>query len=926
MAVNIGPRIGIDGEKEYRDSLKSIIEQSKTLASEMKALESSFDSETKSLKQNEEQRKLLTEQIKVQEERVEKLASGLEQARSKYDENSTQVRKWQQAVNEATAELNTMKSKLDDLPSQLELVGQKLESVGNKFQTVGNNISKFGAGMTKYITTPIVGAFTASAKSAIDYETAFTGVMKTVDETATTSYQDISDAIKKMATETASSKTDIAAVAEAAGQLGVVADDIAGFTKTMVMLGDTTNLSAEEAASAIARFANVTGMSISDSDRLGATIVDLGNNFATTESEIVEMAQRLSGAGAQIGLTQGEILGFATALSSVGIAAEMGGSAFSKAMTKMQVAAETGYEPMIELEEKTGMSLRELQLMASNNSAGFTKLADSLGMTKSEINSVMSAADNLNSFAEVSGMTTEEFIELYRTDATAALQAFIQGLGDTETSGQSTIAMLQDMGFTEVRLRDTLTRLANSGDLVTNAVNAGNQAWEENTALVEEAEKRYGTTAAQISQAKEELDNLAIEFGTVLLPIIVDVLNDLKPILHDISEAWQAMSPEEQKQFIENMAKLAAAGPAISVAGKAISGLGWGITGVGKALQVFKGAGGAGGIAAIAKAAGSFGAPFAAGIAGAFGGGLVADLLNRYILGPILDFFGSKDASYYKNFSWFGKDGFFETMFGGYEDVTDWWNTMTGAVNLAVDDMKASMELKFKYIDLVASNAWDHMGKKADEFKAGIDVVQKIASNRMEEMHKTFEENGGGISGAMAVAWDNLKKTFEFGFNGLDLITGGKLSEIKDAFFNKFGEIKDEALNWGSEIVSNLAKGISKGIELVGKAAVAVGDTISSYWHFSEPDKGPLSDFNSWMPDMMNQMAGQIEAGRAKVQAAVANVAGDIATPVASSTTMNYGGTTINVYGTEGQDVRELAEIVMDRINMDISKKEAVFA
>lgn len=926
MAVNIGPRIGIDGEKEFRDSLKNIIEQSKTLASEMKALESSFDSETKSLKQNEEQRKLLTEQIKVQEERVEKLASGLEQARSKYDENSTQVRKWQQAVNEATAELNTMKSKLDDLPSQLELVGEKLESVGKKFQTVGNNISKFGSGMTKYITTPIVGAFTASAKSAIDYETAFTGVMKTVDETATTSYQDISDAIKKMATETASSKTEIAAVAEAAGQLGVGADDIVDFTKNMVMLGDTTKLSAEEAASAIARFANVTGMSISDSDRLGAAIVDLGNNFATNEVDIMEMSQRLAGAGAQIGLTQGEILGFATALSSVGIAAEMGGSAFSKAMIKMQVAAETGYEPMIELEEKTGMSLRDLQLMASNNSAGFTKLADSLGMTKSELNSVISAADNLNSFAEVSNMTTEEFIQLYRNDATAALQAFIQGLGDTETSGQSTIAMLQDMGFTEVRLRDTLTRLANSGDLVTNAVTAGNQAWEENSALIVEAEKLYGTTAAQISQTKETLDNLAIEFGTTLMPIIVDVLNDLKPILHDLSAAWQNMSPEEQKQFIENMAKLAAAGPAISVAGKAISGIGWGITGVGKALQIFKGAGGAGGIAAIAKAAGSFGLPFAAGVAGAFGGGLVSDLLNRFILGPILDFFGSKDASYYKNFTWFGKDGFFETMFGGYEDVTDWWNTMTGAVDLAVDDMKSNMELKFKYIDSVASKAWDHMGQKADEFKAGISVVQKLASNRMEEMRKTFEENGGGISGAMAVAWDNLKDTFEFGFNGLDLITGGKLSEIKDAFFNKFGEIKDEALEWGSEIVSNLAKGISKGIELVGKAAVAVGDTISSYWHFSEPDRGPLADFNSWMPDMMNQMAGQIEAGRAKVQAAVANVAGDIATPVASSTTMNYGGTTINVYGTEGQDVRELAEIVMDRINMDISKKEAVFA
>lgn len=170
MATNIGPKIGIDGEAEYRKQLQDIINETKTLGTEMQKLQSTFDSDKQSIQQNKQQRELLTAQIEKQKQAVQQMKDMLEKSKSATGENSSQTERWRQAVNKAETDLNKMKGTLEGLPSTLGLVGQKMQEVGAKIKTVGDNIKGVGSNLTTHITTPILGAGAVAVKMASDYE------------------------------------------------------------------------------------------------------------------------------------------------------------------------------------------------------------------------------------------------------------------------------------------------------------------------------------------------------------------------------------------------------------------------------------------------------------------------------------------------------------------------------------------------------------------------------------------------------------------------------------------------------------------------------------------------------------------------------------------------------------------------------------
>ncbi|EIW2105343.1 phage tail tape measure protein, partial [Enterococcus faecalis] len=464
-------------------------------------------------------------------------------------------------------------------------------NASEKMISSGQKMEKVGGALTKGITLPILAGAAAVTTAAVKWESDFAGVKKTNDEVVDStgkvvySYKDLENGLRGLAKELPSSHTEIANVAEAAGQLGIKTKNVVGFTKTMIDLGESTNMSAEEAATALARLANITGMPQTEFDKLGSVIVDLGNNFATTESEITAMGLRLAGAGHQVGMSEAQIMGFAAALSSVGIEAEAGGSAFSKVMVQMQLAVEKGTGAFSELEQianGAGYTIGEVGQAVLNGGKPLKTMASNLGMNSKALSKMYKEADksktSLEDFASVAGMSGEQFSKAFKEDASGAIIKFVEGLGKAEDKGQSAIGVLDSMGITEVRLRDSLLRAAGASDVFKSAVDRGTKAWGQNTALTEEANKRYETTESQLKMLKNEAVDVGITFGGPLVKALRDVLQATKPMIKtvtNLAESFSNADPKTQQTIVKMIALTAAMGPAIKLTGTLTKGVGF---------------------------------------------------------------------------------------------------------------------------------------------------------------------------------------------------------------------------------------------------------------------------------------------------------------------------------------------------------------
>lgn len=487
MLFQLNAQLGGSYSKTFKAAQREIVSMQKEIQalSKTQADISAFQKQQAAVEATRKRLEMLRQQYDNIQREMEETGNESADMKNKLLAKQLQIDKTSASLEKQAAKLNELSGALeeagvntDDLSHSSEQLAGKIDTLKKKQGEAADKAMTFGdkAGQAfNQVHEAIVSAgiavalkeiyeyFAGCAQASMDFESAITGVAKTTDLTDE-ELAAMSDSIKALSTEIPATTEEIAAVAEAAGQLGIQKDALLDFTEVMTMLGTATNMTADEAATALARFANITGMATDNYGRLGSVIVDLGNNFATTESEIVAMGTRLASAGKLAGLTEPEIMALSAAMSSVGIEAEAGGTAMAQTLNAIEKAVAKG-------------------------------------------------GDDLSEFARIAGMSSEEFSSTWRNDAMSALTSFIGGLGKLDEQGESTVLVLEDLGLTGIRQSNMLKALGLAADQMTGAVNTANTAWQQNTALTNEATKRYATTQSQLTMMQNAYKNLKVAIG-----------------------------------------------------------------------------------------------------------------------------------------------------------------------------------------------------------------------------------------------------------------------------------------------------------------------------------------------------------------------------------------------------------------------------
>jgi len=458
----------------------------------------------------------LAKQLITAQENLQKAQNATAKYSGDVTKAETEVAKLDNQLKDNAKYLEEAKKSATGTASSIDQYGKKVAQAGEETKQFGKTGKEAFDGLAQtlmsaglYISVEkLVDLFKQAVDASIEWESAFTGVKKTVEGTPEQLAQ-INDEILKMSTEIPLTTTELAKIAETAGQLGIATENVTSFSEVMAALGVSTNLTAEQAATQLARFAKITGMTADEYDNLGSSIVELGNNSSALESEIVDMAMGIAAAGHLVGMSTSDIMAFAASLTSAGLESQAGGTAISRTLSEISVAANTNIK-------------------------------------------------DLEKYAEVAGMTAEQFASMFKEDATGAFTAFVDGLAK---SGDKAIAVLSDMGITEIRQRDALLRLsASQGDLAS-AIELSSTAFQENTALTEEASKRYDTTDSKIQLLKNSTNLLGITIGNQLNPFIRNSVSDLT----DWVDAINAFL-EENPAAIQGIVGFAAALATLAIA------------------------------------------------------------------------------------------------------------------------------------------------------------------------------------------------------------------------------------------------------------------------------------------------------------------------------------------------------------------------
>ncbi len=463
--------------------------------------------------------------LKLYEQQLENMKAAIEgNENATYQEQNAMLAK-AKAVDDLKAKQEGLEKKLqstgqalqeegvnlDNLENESKQAAQEVEGLRNEQEALSESSGNAAQGIMELVSAvgamkilgDIADAFKECAESAIAFESSMASVKRTVGGSDSFITQ-LGEDFKDLSTQIPITTEELAQIASTAGQLGIEQGKVEKFTEVMAKLATTTDLTADEAATMLAQFANVTG--VDDYERLGSTIAELGDSTATTASKVVEMSQGMAAAASVAGFSPTDIMAIAAAVGSLGIEAQAGSTSMSQLISTLYKATETG--------------------------------------------------EKLEDFASVAGMSADQFKKSWGDDAAGTLEKFISGLNDVERNGKSAIVILDDLGINNVRQQKAILGLANAEGLLGRTITQANSAWTQNTALNAKAAVMYETTEAKLTMMNNSVDNVKTAIGDAFTPVIGAAADALTGMLGPVAD------------FIEqNPALVQGLGTAIAVIG-----------------------------------------------------------------------------------------------------------------------------------------------------------------------------------------------------------------------------------------------------------------------------------------------------------------------------------------------------------------------
>ena len=759
--------------------------------------------------------------------------------------------------------------KFSTIGSKLSSVGKSMGEVGKKMQSTGKDI--MGA------LAPISGVALTSVKSFADYDSAIAQLSRTSGLTGK-DLESMKATIAAMSDQLGLSETDVASIASSVAAYGVSGvKDLSEVTKVASQMQVAfEGVSAEDAAASIAKFGNVTGLSMDKATNLGSCIAGLENNSAALATEIMEVNNRIGGMSSSVGMSAADISAWSTTMISGGMSAELAGSNFTKFQGVLSSACSQGGEAV-------------------------------------------------QGFADVAGMSADAFIQLYSTDATGATEAFLQGLNKIEDGGGSVVATLDELGLSgteQVRMMQVLMAAADgTGKEMSDLqkyMSIANDEFNNGTALQEEFNTQSDTLKFTMQSLKSELSDTGKAIGAALAPAIQDVADKFTEWLGKVQQFAQ-----EHPKVVQGITGIVTAamafggvalvvGKFISAIGGIHSGIGDAIKGVSEFMSKIGGLNGVLGlltnpitlvIAGIAAFAAAFVycwnnvEGFKEKVTEAFNtvcsivSGVVSTVWDviQTVWGAIkpfvVDVFSGIATIIGEVFTiildivvpvvegiwntiqavWGAIKPYVEAIFGGIADYLGGiWDVIYSVIKGALDIIKAVMEgdwgaIKDIVINMVegikdgVQRTWDGIKQVVSTVLDGIksvvssawegiksaissalDAIKSVVSSIWEGIKSKISSVLDGIKSVVSSAWEGIKSTVSSALEGVKSVASNAWNNIKSTASSAFESVKSTA----SSVWNGIKSAITRPIESAKNTVLGIVDKIKSAFsgmHISIP-------------------------------------------------------------------------------------------